>query len=275
MAELSCSTGSPDPQHPLNAVLFSDRAGFPHESPADPPAVASPAPAAGTAAVSPVPSPRCAMWVTLDKGKPPELVHVPYKAQHRDRRSVRRVLKRLGRRQRHRTQTFAQTVAKRLVDGAPPQAVLVFERLQVPLPQKEQIRGRAARAPARAVAAGADPTLGRAQGPRARTAGDRGEPSLHQPGLFSLWATGEPASTCLHLSAVRLPGARRHQRRQEYPYTLYCPAGQWAAVEVALKPGPTRLRASPWLEPGVVDWQGHRSSRAATLARSGAAAHCR
>ncbi|WP_322480751.1 zinc ribbon domain-containing protein, partial [Thermogemmatispora sp.] len=54
-------------------------------------------------------------------------------------------LKRLGRRQRHRTQTFAQTVAKRLVEWAPPQAVLVFERLQVPPPQQEQIRGRALR----------------------------------------------------------------------------------------------------------------------------------
>jgi hypothetical protein len=77
MAEPVVPAGASD-QHPLNPVLFSDRAGFPHESPADPPAVASPAPAAGTAAVSPVPSPRCAMWVTLDKGKPPELVHVPY-----------------------------------------------------------------------------------------------------------------------------------------------------------------------------------------------------
>jgi putative transposase len=68
-----------------------------------------------------------------------------HKAQHRDTRSVRRVLKRLGRRQRHRTQTFVQTVAKRLVEWAPPQAVLVFERLQMPPPQHEQIRGRALR----------------------------------------------------------------------------------------------------------------------------------
>jgi hypothetical protein len=78
MAELSCSTGSPDPQHPLNAVLFPDRAGLLHESPADPPAVATPAPATGTAAASPVPSPRCAMRVTVTEGEPPELVHVPF-----------------------------------------------------------------------------------------------------------------------------------------------------------------------------------------------------
>ncbi|WP_069805579.1 RNA-guided endonuclease InsQ/TnpB family protein [Thermogemmatispora onikobensis] len=68
-----------------------------------------------------------------------------HKAQHRDTRSVRRVLKRLGRRQRHRTQTFAQTVAKRLVEWVPPHAVLVFEQLQVPPPQQEQVRGRALR----------------------------------------------------------------------------------------------------------------------------------
>jgi predicted RNA-binding Zn-ribbon protein involved in translation (DUF1610 family) len=67
------------------------------------------------------------------------------KAQHRDTRSVRRVLKRLGRQQRHRTQTFTQTAAKRLAEWVPAGAVLVFERLQVPLPQKEQVRGRALR----------------------------------------------------------------------------------------------------------------------------------
>ncbi|MBX5450968.1 MAG: hypothetical protein IRZ24_12935 [Thermogemmatispora sp.] len=78
MAELSGSTGSPDPQHPLNAVLFPDRAGFPHESPADPPAAATSARQQETAAVSPVPSPRCALRVSLTEGEPPELVHVPY-----------------------------------------------------------------------------------------------------------------------------------------------------------------------------------------------------
>uniref|UniRef100_UPI0035E3FAC0 RNA-guided endonuclease InsQ/TnpB family protein n=1 Tax=Thermogemmatispora sp. TaxID=1968838 RepID=UPI0035E3FAC0 len=67
------------------------------------------------------------------------------KAQHRDTRSVRRVLKRLGRRQRHRTQTFAQTVAKQLVQWAPPGAVLAVERLRMPPPTREQVRGRALR----------------------------------------------------------------------------------------------------------------------------------
>ncbi|RAQ94728.1 hypothetical protein [Thermogemmatispora tikiterensis] len=73
MAELFCPTGSPDPQQSLETVLFADRAGFP------------PAPSGERAAVTaspaqtvPVPSPRCAMLVTVAKGKPPELVHVPY-----------------------------------------------------------------------------------------------------------------------------------------------------------------------------------------------------
>jgi putative transposase len=67
------------------------------------------------------------------------------KAQHKDTRSARRLLKRLGRKQRHRTRTFAQQTAKQLVEWAPPHAVLVFEDLHMPKPQKGKIRGRALR----------------------------------------------------------------------------------------------------------------------------------
>ncbi len=67
------------------------------------------------------------------------------KAQHKDTRSVRRVLKRLGRKQRHRTRTFAQQTAKHLVQWAPKDAVLVFEDLHIPQPQKGKLRGRALR----------------------------------------------------------------------------------------------------------------------------------
>lgn len=67
------------------------------------------------------------------------------KAQHKDTRSVRRVLKRLGRKQRHRTRTFAQQTAKQLVEWAPENAVLVFEDLHIPQPQKGKLRGRALR----------------------------------------------------------------------------------------------------------------------------------
>jgi putative transposase len=71
--------------------------------------------------------------------------HAARKAQHKDTRSVRRVLKRLGRTQRHRTHTFAQQTAKQLVEWAPRDAVLVFEDLHLPEPHKGKIRGRALR----------------------------------------------------------------------------------------------------------------------------------
>ena len=67
------------------------------------------------------------------------------KAQHQDTRSVRRVLKRLGRKQRNRTRTFAQQTARQLVEWAPETAVLVFEDLHLPQPQKGRLRGRALR----------------------------------------------------------------------------------------------------------------------------------
>jgi len=67
------------------------------------------------------------------------------KAQHKDTRSVRRVLKRLGRKQRNRTRTFAQQTAKQLVEWAPQNAVLVFEDLHIPQPKKGKMRGKALR----------------------------------------------------------------------------------------------------------------------------------
>ena len=71
--------------------------------------------------------------------------HATRKAQHQDTRSIRRVMKRLGRQQRNRTRTFAQQTAKQLVDFAPPHAVLVFEDVHMPQPQKGKIRGAALR----------------------------------------------------------------------------------------------------------------------------------
>ncbi|MCG8351641.1 MAG: RNA-guided endonuclease TnpB family protein [Chloroflexales bacterium] len=58
------------------------------------------------------------------------------KAQKQDTRSVRRLLKRLGRRQRNRTRTFCQQTAAKLVQWAPADSVLVFERLTLPQPSK-------------------------------------------------------------------------------------------------------------------------------------------
>jgi putative transposase len=54
------------------------------------------------------------------------------KAHKQDTRSVRRLLKRLGRTQRNRTRTFCQQTAATLVKWAPADSVLVFERLTLP-----------------------------------------------------------------------------------------------------------------------------------------------
>jgi putative transposase len=67
------------------------------------------------------------------------------KAETRDTRSVRRALKRLGRKQRNRNRDFARKTAKELVTWVPENAVLVFEELNLPQPEKRQTRGKALR----------------------------------------------------------------------------------------------------------------------------------
>ncbi|MCG8348757.1 MAG: transposase, partial [Chloroflexales bacterium] len=59
------------------------------------------------------------------------------KAQKQGTHSVRRLLKRLGRTQRNRTRTFCQQTAARLMQWAPDDAVLVFERLTLPQPSRQ------------------------------------------------------------------------------------------------------------------------------------------
>jgi putative transposase len=59
------------------------------------------------------------------------------KAHKQDTRSVRRLLKRLGRTQRNRTRTFCQQTAAKLVRWAPTDSVLVFERLTLPQTSKK------------------------------------------------------------------------------------------------------------------------------------------
>ncbi|GHO54825.1 RNA-guided endonuclease InsQ/TnpB family protein [Ktedonobacter robiniae] len=71
--------------------------------------------------------------------------HATRKAEKKDTRSIRRLLKRLGRKQRNRTRTFAQQTAKQLVTFAPKNAVLVFEDLHLPKPEKGKLRGKALR----------------------------------------------------------------------------------------------------------------------------------
>lgn len=67
------------------------------------------------------------------------------KAERQDTHSVRRTLKRLGRKRSNRTRTFAQTAAKQLVQWAPAHAVLVFEALNIPQPKRGKIGGTSTR----------------------------------------------------------------------------------------------------------------------------------
>lgn len=67
------------------------------------------------------------------------------KAEHADTHSVRRTLKRLGRKRSNRTHTFAQTAAKQLVQWAPDNSVLVFEALNIPQPKRGKIGGTSTR----------------------------------------------------------------------------------------------------------------------------------
>jgi IS605 OrfB family transposase len=60
-----------------------------------------------------------------------------HKAEGKDTRSVRRALKRLGRKQSNRTRTFCQQTAAELVAWAPADSVLVFERLHIPQTSKK------------------------------------------------------------------------------------------------------------------------------------------
>lgn len=60
-----------------------------------------------------------------------------HKAQKQDTRSMRRLLKRLGRKQRNRTRTFCQQTAAKLVAWVPADSVLVFERLTLPQTSKK------------------------------------------------------------------------------------------------------------------------------------------
>jgi len=67
------------------------------------------------------------------------------KAEKRDTHSVRRCLKRLSGRRSRRTRDFARVTAKRLVEWAPSDAVLVFEDLQLSRPEKGLTKGIALR----------------------------------------------------------------------------------------------------------------------------------
>jgi putative transposase len=59
------------------------------------------------------------------------------KAEKKDTHSVRRLLKRLARKQSNRTNTFCQTVAKQLVNWCPVNTIIVLEDLKIPKVSKD------------------------------------------------------------------------------------------------------------------------------------------
>jgi IS605 OrfB family transposase len=67
------------------------------------------------------------------------------KAEGADTHGVRRVLKRLSGRRKRRTADFARCTAKRLIEWAPADAVLVFEDLRIEQPYRDLTRGMALR----------------------------------------------------------------------------------------------------------------------------------
>lgn len=60
-----------------------------------------------------------------------------HKAEERDTRSIRRLLKRLTRKQSNRTKTFCQTVAKQFVSWCPEDSVIILEDLKIPKVSKK------------------------------------------------------------------------------------------------------------------------------------------
>jgi IS605 OrfB family transposase len=125
---------------------------------------------------------------------------VTRKAQKQDTRSIRRLLKRQGRRQRNRTRTFCRTAAKRLIQWAPANCVLVLEDLKLPRRRKGE---RMARAVRRRLNQWPSRLMGECITSKAEEAGDA-------------VAKVNPYRTSLDCSRCGLPGIRSRHR-------FYCP----------------------------------------------------
>lgn len=67
------------------------------------------------------------------------------KAENRDTRAARRILKRLSRKQSNRTKTFCQTAARRLIDWVPQDALIVLEDLALPKQNRQDRKKRGVR----------------------------------------------------------------------------------------------------------------------------------
>jgi putative transposase len=143
------------------------------------------------------------------------------KAQKQDTRSVRRLLKRLGRKQRNRTRTFCQQTAAKLVVWAPADSVLVFERLILPQTSKK-LRVRKG-------------TRRRLSQWQRRLMRQSVTNAAERCGL--LVDDVNPAYTSQDCSRCGLRGVRMrhaftcpHCGHQAHPPSLYCATAQWAAV---------------------------------------------
>lgn len=96
------------------------------------------------------------------------------KAQHKETRRVRRVMKRPGRKQRNRTRTFAQQTAKQLVMFSPRERRSCFRGVVPSSSQERGLEGQSHEAAHVAVATSPDWHLCREQSARVWLAGGRG-----------------------------------------------------------------------------------------------------
>lgn len=152
------------------------------------------------------------------------------KAHKQDTRSVRRLLKRLGRKQRNRTRTFCQQTAAKLVQWAPAAAVLVFERLTLPQTSKKlRVRKGTRRRLSQWQRREMRESVTHAAERRGLLVDDV-NPAYTSQDCSRCGLRGVAEAPCLHLSSLWARGPRGCQRRCEHPPSLYCATAQWAAV---------------------------------------------
>jgi putative transposase len=136
------------------------------------------------------------------------------KAEGADSHGVRRVLKRLSGRRKRRTHDFACVTAKRLIEWAPADAVLIFEDLRIEPPYRELTRGLALR---RRLTQWQQGAIRRAVANKAQLAG-------------VALATVNPAYTSQNCSRCGLRG-KRHRHTFTCPH---CGHAQHADVNAAI-----------------------------------------
>jgi putative transposase len=162
------------------------------------------------------------------------------KAEGADTHSVRRVLKRLSGRRKRRTDDFARVAAKQLVEWAPPDAVLVFEDLQMQEPARELTRGLALR---RRLSQWQHGAIRRAVANKAELAG------------LSI-AEVNPAYTSQNCSRCGLRG-KRHRHKFTCPFCGHTQhADVNAAVNIRTRYVQSRLDGEPSTSPEALPREG-------------------